>query len=198
MRIRHLFLACLAVLLVIPAFTAAWAEDQHIEVTVVAADTLAISVETDFGLDIAVPGRISNDRGFWMGVTNTVVDQPWQITVDAQDLVRFTWGEPCDDQGNCTRIDTTDTIAKTNLYLKGGYNDWTNETGDPIFTSNESYLPSSGGMWLTRGTADAYGSFGFDQNPSIRLDAPAEVGTDLGPDLGDYHTTVTYTIAAQP
>lgn len=187
MRIRHLFLACLAVLLVIPAFTAAWAADQHIEVTVLPADTLSISVESDFGLDIAVPGRISNDRGFWMTVTNTFENQGWDVTVDSADLVGFYWDEPCDEWG-CTRYDTTDTIARTNLYVRGGMNYW----GDPNpFWANEGYLPASGGMLLMTGTGEARGSFGFDQQPSIRLDAP------LGAALGDYHTIVTYTISAQ-
>jgi hypothetical protein len=194
MRIRHLFLACLVVLLVIPAFTAAWAQtsgDQRVSVSVLPADTLAIDVENDIWLDIAIPGRISNDYWFWMGVTNTFAAQGWQITVDALDLVGFYEDEPCDEWG-CTRYDTTDVIAKTNLYLRGGDNPmWQDELGDPIFTSYEGYLPS-GGMVLTTGTADARGNFGFDQNPSIRLDAP------LGAALGNYDTTVTYTIAATP
>lgn len=194
MRIRHLFLACLAVLLVIPAFTAAWAQDsgdQRVSVSVLPADTLAIDVENDVWLDIGIPGATSNDYWFWMGVVNTYAAQGWQITVDALDLVGFYEDEPCDEWG-CTRYDTTDTIAKTNLYLRGGYNDWPDEFGDPTFAFYEGYLPASGGMVLTTGTADARGNFGFDQGPTIRLDAP------VGAAIGNYDTTVTYTIAATP
>lgn len=192
MSIRRTFLAFLTVLLVIPAFTVAWADtaDQNIEVSVMDGDILAISVESDFGLDIAVRGRTSNDRGFYMQVTNTWVDQPWQVTVDAADLQGYYWDEPCDDQG-CTRYDTTDTISKTHLYLRGGFNDWNDEFDQPLFTAYEGYLSDTPALLLMEGAGGATGSYGFDQPPSIRLDA------QTGDPTGDFYTTVTYTIETQ-
>jgi len=195
MSIRRTFLAFLTVLLVIPTFTAAWADtaaDQNIEVSVMEGDVLAISVESDLGLGIAMRGQTSNDRGFDMQITNTYVDRPWQVTVDADDLVGFYWDEPCDDQG-CTRYDNSDTISKTRLFLRGGDNPtWQDEFGASLFTPHEGYLGDTTPLLLLEGTGGAFGSFGFDEQPSIRLDA------QTGDPIGDFYTTVTYTIEAQP
>jgi len=177
----------LAVVLVLLAPVAAIGAEQTVDVTVLPADTLAIDVESDFGLGAVVPGQLSDPNGFEMGITNTT-SGGWEVTVESTDLTSFYW-DNCDENGCHDRIATDPlyTIGADNLLLTGGGMDhW-----DPApLTSYSGYLAAAGTSFLlVEGTSAAYGMFGID-NPhtTIQVDVPPLA------EIADYTATLTYTI----
>lgn len=189
MKIRHLLLALLAVLLVVPAATAAIAQtaDQTLDVSVMAADIRSIQVESDIGLGVVTPGGSSGERYFGMQLTNTYSGTGFEVTVDGTDFVSYYWDDPCDENG-CTRyFDGLYTLAKTNLFVQGGTLGWDPE---PL-TAYGSYLSATAPVTIIEATSAAYGALDLGGNPPfVRLDVP------VGADLADYTTTLTYTIQA--
>ena len=189
MRIRHLLVAMFAVLLVLPLATAAMAQEfaqQTIEVSVMAENVRAIWVDGDFGLGAVTQGQSTNNVYFGMALQNTYSGMGFEVVVDGDDLVSFTSGEPCDENG-CPRVpDGQYTIPKSNLYVMGGTLGW---DPDPV-TAFGGNLSDTAPLLIMSATADAYGGFDVANQPYLRLDVPGTA------DLANYYTTLTYTIQA--
>lgn len=189
MRKTHekLLMLGVAVLLLIPL--AASAADQTVEVQVLAAGTLSIDVESDFGLGWVVPETSTDLRDFWMGITNTTTSG-WQVNVTGTDLQSFDWD--CDEQDNCTRVVHTSpsVIDASAIHVRGGDQDHWPASPDAIIAYEGNLTGAGVPFILMDGTATAYGSFGFDegQRAAVRVDVPA------GAAEANYFTTLTYTI----
>ena len=172
MRIQRARAIALGVLMVLAIPAAATAADQTVEVTVLPADTLSISVEEEFGLGVIVPGQ------------NTEV-----VTVTGTDLSSFYWD--CDEWGdNCTRqpTDPSYTINASAFYVRGGdQNNWGDDTAIVAYEGN---LVAAGSPFtLMEGTSVASGRFGLDeQRPGVALNIPS------GADYADYYGILSYTI----
>ena len=192
MRIRYWRVMALAVVMVLLAPIAAIGADQTVEVTVLAAGTLAIDVEHDFNLGIAVPDTTTAENGFHMDIIN-LTGGAWEVTVAATDLTSFYW-DNCDENGCHDRVDTETlyTIDASNIFMTGGAVDhW----GDPAAVTGSvgAYMGTAGtSMLLVEGTAVANGSFNIDDpHTTIKVDIPAtaETGHNYSPPL----TTTTIT-----
>ena len=189
MKFRYWRVTVLAVVMVLLAPMAAIAADQTVEVNVLAAGTLAIDVEHDFGLGVAVPGATTAENGFHMYITN-VSSGGWEVTVESTDLTSFN-RENCEEWG-CDRVDTDPlyTIDASNLYFKGGDADhW----GDPgAVTGHTTFLAGAGTPEkILEGTADAYGAFDISEpHTSVQVTVPALQA------IAEYWATLTYTIMA--
>lgn len=188
MRIQRTRVIALGVLMVLAIPAAATAADQTVEVTVLPADTLSISVEQEFGLGVIVPGQTSGLYEFGMEITNTT-STGWQVTVSGTDLQSFFWD--CDEWGeNCTRqsTDPSYTIDASAFYVRGGdQNNWGDDTAIAPY---EGSLAAAGSPFtLMEGTSVAYGRFSLDeQRPGVALNIP------VGAEYADYYGILTYTI----
>ena len=186
MKFRYWRVTVLAVVMVLLAPMAAIAAEQTVEVSVLPAGTLAIDVEHDFGLGVAVPGEMTGERGFHLNITNTTATG-WKVTVESTDLTSF-YHDNCDEWG-CDRFDTSPlyTMGADNIYMRGGFQEW----GDPNqLTFYEGYLTAADTAFLLlEGTSDVYGSLGIHEpQPSIQVNVPS------GQVIADYWATLTYTV----
>lgn len=195
MKLRGLRAALMALLLVIPAASAYGAEpaNQEVNVHILPADTLAISVDgwADFG------GMVPNETrhyDFWLNVVNTTAGG-WEVTVTGDDLTSYTW-ENCDENGcyNPIPTDPLYTIPKSALVVTGGDLNWWDQD-DP---SGDAVRPFAGPpgdialpLTIVQGTSYAHGEFGLD-NPQTSLDLT--IPADAQP-MQMYRTMLIYTIA---
>lgn len=188
MRPRVLLTTFVAATLVFGMASFAVAADQMVDVSVLEEGILTIDVEERFGLGVVVPGQETGRRPFFMEVTNTT-DTGWRVFADSTDLVTFEWEEPCDHHG-CTPspLDPGDTIAKGNLRIYGGDLDWWDDENVDVIQSFE-VIPGYDAGLLVEGTSQAFGRLHLGSpDPAVMLIVPAEAA------LGDYFTTITYTI----
>lgn len=199
MRIGRARAIALGVLVVLAIPTAATAAEQTVEVTVLPADTLSISVEEEVGLGVIVPGQETGLYEFGMEITNTT-GSGWEVTVTGTDLTSFSWD--CDEFGeNCTRqpTDPLYTIGASAFYVRGGdQNNW--EGGDTAIVAYDGYLAAAGSPFtLMEGTSIASGRFGLDeQRPGVALNIPSTVGETEPGEFADYYGILTYTITGTP
>jgi hypothetical protein len=189
MRRRIFVAAVVAALVMLPA-ASAFAADQDVDVQVMPADTLAISVEEGVGFPIEVGA--TQTQMFDMEITNTT-DTGWVVSVDGADLQGYVW-ESCDEDECHDRVLTGHTIDKSNLVLRGGDMSWSEASpaDDPFITAFSAPLGVDPVTIMT-GTADATGMMGFygdDQKPMISVTVP------LGTPIDQYFTVLTYTITA--
>jgi hypothetical protein len=188
MKIRYWRIMALAVVMVLLAPMAAIATDQTVEVSVLPAGTLAIDVETDFGLGVAVPGDMTPEREFWINITNTTATG-FAVSVESTDLTSF-YRENCDENG-CDRFDTNPlyTMGAENIYMRGGFDEW--EDPNQLTFYEGSLTGANTPFLLVEGTSAVYGSIGIgNPQPSIQVDVP------LAQVIADYWATLTYTVMA--
>jgi hypothetical protein len=189
MKLRLVIAATVAALVMLPA-ASALAADQDVDVQVLPADTLAISVDEGVGFGIEVGATAT--QGFGMQVTNTT-DLGWIVSVTGNDLQSYMW-ENCDETGCDGRILTGNTIDRSNVVVTGGDLTWGegDPASDPTITAFSAPIGADP-VTLMIGTAEAYGQLGFygpDQQPTVEVTVPA------GTPIDQYFTTLTYTITA--
>ena len=165
-------------------------EDQTIGVSVRTPGVLAIDVDQEVALGITSPGTTTAEVGFHVGIVNSTSDD-WEVYVTATDFESYTM--ECDEQGtNCakTPTDPLNTIAATNLYIRGGVAAALSSTNE--MATNEGYFGTAGTPFLLmQGTSEAAGTLGINEpQTSMRLDVPANAAD------GEYSATLTYTIMA--
>jgi hypothetical protein len=186
MRFRYWRIAVLTVALALLAPNVAIAAEQTIDVQVLPAGTLAISVQQEVHI-LAIEGESTDEHEYDMSITNTT-GEGWRVTVEGTDLTSYEW--ECDEWGNnCVRVPTDPvyTIAKWALWAYGGDADhW----GDPgAVTRTGGSLTEGAPQILMWGTAIAYGSFDIDgPRPSLLFETPETAVP------GSYYATLTYTI----
>jgi hypothetical protein len=188
MKFRYWRVTVLAVVMVLLAPMAAIAAEQTVDVSVLPAGTLAIDVENDFGLGVAVLGEMTPEYWFHINITNTTATG-FEVSVESTDLTSFYY-DNCDDYG-CDRFDTDPlyTMGADNIYMRGGFEEW----DDPNqLTFYEGYLTAADTAFLLlEGTDAVYGSLGINNpQPSIQVDVPS------GQVVADYWATLTYTVMA--
>jgi hypothetical protein len=187
MKSRILVAAFMAAALALPA--PALGADQDVDVQVLPANALGISVQEGLGFAIVI-GE-SATQPFGMGITNTT-GGGWIVTVDGPDLQSYTWGQ-CDETGCYDRILTGNTIPKSNVVVTGGDASWSEDDAatDSTITPYSVALGDNP-VTIMEGTADAWGMFGFGppHDPTVQVTIPAGSAYD------QYYTTLTYTIMA--
>jgi hypothetical protein len=195
MKLRALFTALLVALLCIGAATTALANsaNQTIDISVLPANTLSIAVEEGFGFGPAVPGVPTEERPFWMEVTNTTPNG-WEVTVLGDDFLRWVWdGETCDDQGCYDRIPADDPAVYLDseyLLVHGGSfanQGW--EDGGPVTAFGVQLTQQPQTIMTASDAFGVFGRFGFDPAPYVQLEIP-----ETFDDFGEYTSTLTYTI----
>ena len=183
----------MALLLLIPAASAYGAEpaNQEVNVHILPADTLSISVDQAADFGGMTPGE-SRHYDFWLNIVNTTAGG-WEVTVTGDDLTSFNW-EGCNDEGCYNPIPTEPlyTIPKSNLVVSGGdVGFFDTEEQDAIV----SFAGSPGDIGLPttilQAAPAAHGEFGLD-NPSASLDLSIPADAQA---MNQYRTVLVYTIA---
>jgi hypothetical protein len=189
MKFRYWRITVLAVVMVLLAPLAAIAAEQTVDVTVLEAGTLAIDVEHEFGLGVAVPNTFTAENGFEMDIVN-LSGGGWEVFVEATDLTSFDY-DNCDEHG-CERVPTNPefTIDASNIFMTGGSVDY---WGDPTAVTGSigDFMGAAGTtMLLVEGTNVANGAFSIDgPHTTIKVNIPDTAQTGY-----NYYTTLTYTI----
>jgi hypothetical protein len=182
---RNVFLAAMmAALLALGVATTAFAADQHLDVEVLHEDMLSIWVESVYFGEVLPPA--SRSRDFHLGIYNTTLD-PWQVTVDGEDLRAgywecHEWDEYWDECLDASYVELG-TIPSSNVTLQGPSREDL-VTGYAVALGPTPQLLMAG---MAR-TGEEYYFGEWDTQPRADLAVP---GNTPG---GWYHTSVYYTI----